>query len=244
MFMKKSFKLTREPLYERAYKAVLQMILDGNLKAGQRITEAFLAELLTVSPTPVREAMRKLEHEGLLQSSGNTVRITNLAHQDVEQLYSCRQALEVIGLRLAIKKLSKEDLQRLDQILNEAERAAARNDFVQLVRKNTAFHDSLIEASQNSWLMSVVGFVRRPLGLVRIQITFNQKEVTRILEDHRTILKWIEKRDVRRATLAMRKHMLADCKYMIRELKEVSQRSPEVSDDTAIKLSVLTETGS
>ncbi len=242
--MKKSFKLTREPLYERAYKAVLQMILDGNLKAGQRITEAFLAELLTVSPTPVREAMRKLEHEGLLQSSGNTVRITKLSQQDVEQLYSCRQALEVIGLRLAIKKLSKEDLQRLDQILNEAERAAARNDFVQLVRKNTAFHDSLIEASQNSWLMSVVGFVRRPLGLVRIQITFNQKEVTRILEDHRTILKWIEKRDVRRATLAMRKHMLADCKYMIRELKEVSQRSPEVGDDTAITFPALAETGS
>jgi len=242
--MTESFKLTREPLYERAYKAVLQMILNGTLKAGQRVTEAFLADLLTVSPTPVREAMRKLEHEGLLESSGNTVRITKLSQRDVEQLYSCRQALEVIGLSLAIKKLNKQDLQRLDQILDDAEQAAARNDFVELVRKNTAFHDSLIEASQNRWLVSVVGFVRRPLGLVRIQITFNQKEVTRILGDHRTILKWIEKRDVRKATLAMRKHMLADCKYMVRELKEVSQRSPEVGDDTAITPPALTETGS
>jgi DNA-binding GntR family transcriptional regulator len=237
--MNESFKLTREPLYDRAYKAILQMILDGTLKAGQRITEAFLAELLTVSPTPIREAMRKLEHEGLLQSVGNTVRITRLSQRDVEQLYSCRQALEVIGLRFAIKKLNKEDLQKLDQILNEAEQAAARNDFVQLVRKNTEFHDSLIEASQNSWLMSVVGFVRRPLALVRIQITFNQREVTRILGDHRTILKWIEKRDIRRATLAMREHMAADCRYMIQELKEVSQRSPDGDNAPA-----LTETGS
>jgi DNA-binding GntR family transcriptional regulator len=242
--MNESFKLTREPLYERAYKAVLQMILGGTLKAGQRVTEVYLAELLTVSPTPVREAMRKLEHEGLLQSSGNTVRITKLSQRDVEQLYSCRMALEVLGLRLAIKNLTKEDLQRLDRILNEAEHAAAKNDFVHVVRKNTAFHEGLIEASQNNWLMSVVGFVRRPLGLVRMQITFNQREVTRILRDHRTILKWIEKRDVRRATLAMRKHMLADCKYMIRELKEASQRSPEFGDDTPLPPPVLTETES
>jgi len=242
--MKESFKLAREPLYERAYKAVLQMILDGTLKAGQRVTEAFLAEMLAVSPTPVREAMRKLEHEGLLQSSGNTVRITKLSRQDVEQLYSCRQALEVIGLRLAIKQLTKQELDRLERILNEAERAAARNDFVQLVRKNTEFHDTLIQASKNDWLMSVVGFVTRPLGLVRIQITLNQKEVTRILGDHRAILKWIEKRDVRRAMLALRKHMQADCKYMIRELKELSKGSPEVNADAAITSPLLSETGS
>ena len=232
--MQESFKLTREPLYERAYKAVLQMILDGNLKAGQRITEAFLAELLTVSPTPVREAMRKLEHEGLLQSSGNTVRITKLSERDVEQLYSCRLALEMIGLPLAIENLDKQELHKLDQILKEAERAAAKNDFVLLARKNTEFHDSILEASQNGWLRSVVGFVTRPLGIVRIQITLNQSEVTRILEDHRTILQCIEKRDVRRATLVLRKHMLADCKYMIRELREASQRSSEVGEDTPV----------
>ncbi len=229
--MQESFKLTREPLYERAYKTVLQMILDGNLKAGQRVTEAFLAELLTVSPTPVREAMRKLEHEGLLQSSGNAVRITKLSERDVEQLYSCRLALEMIGLPLAIENLDSQELHKLDLILKEAERAAAKGDFVLLVRKNTEFHDSLIEASQNGWLRSVVGFVTRPLGLVRMQITVNQREVTRILGDHRTILKWIEKRDVRRATLALRKHMLADCKHMLRELKEASKRSPEVGDE-------------
>ena len=210
------------------------MILDGNLKAGQRITEAFLAELLTVSPTPVREAMRKLEHEGLLQSSGNTVRITKLSERDVEQLYSCRLALEMIGLPLAIENLDKQELHKLDQILKEAERAAAKNDFVLLARKNTEFHDSILEASQNGWLRSVVGFVTRPLGIVRIQITLNQSEVTRILEDHRTILQCIEKRDVRRATLVLRRHMLADCKYMIRELKEASQRSSELGDDAPV----------
>jgi len=231
--MKQSFKLTSEPLYERAYKAVLEMILAGTLKAGQRVTEAFLAELLAVSPTPVREAMRKLEHEGLLQTSGkNTVRITKLSQQDVEDLYTCRQALEVMGLRLAIGKLDKDALEGLDRLLNEAEQAARRNDSALLVKKNTEFHDRLIEASQNNWLMSLVGFVRRPLGLARIQITFNQTEVKRILADHRTILKSIEKRDVRKAILAMRRHMVADCKYMIQELKGVSQRSFEANENT------------
>src|SRR5258708_12910413 len=100
-------------------------------------------------------------------------------------------------MRLAIKKHNNKDLQKLDQILSEAERAAARNDFVQLVRKNTAFHDSLIEASQNSWLMSVVGFVRRPLGLVRLQIAFNQKEGQPILGPHHPILKSLSNPTVR-----------------------------------------------
>lgn len=178
--------------------------------------------------------MRKLEHEGLLQSSGNTVRITKLSERDVEQLYSCRLALEMIGLPLAIENLDKQELHKLDLILKEAERAAAKNDFVLLARKNSEFHDTILEASQNGWLRSVVGFVTRPLGIVRIQITLNQREVTRILEDHRAILESIEKRDVRRATMVLRKHMLADCKYMIRELKEASQRSLEVGEEAPV----------
>lgn len=223
--MKKSVKLAREPLYERAYKTVLQMILNGTLKSGQRVTETFLAEVLGVSPTPVREAMRKLEHEGLLESSGNTVRVTELTSRDIEQLYVCRQALEIMGLGFAIGKLGKEDLHRLNRILTEAERAAKRRDFLQLLRKNTAFHDSLIKATENRWLMSVVGFVRRPLLLARIQITFNQDEVKRILNDHRTILEWVEKRDAEKAIRSMREHMLADCKYMVQALKKVPEET-------------------
>jgi len=134
--MKKSFKLTREPLYERAYKAVLQMILDGNLEGRAKNNGSISGGIAYRQPhTGSGSDAKNSSTKALLQSSGNTVRITNFLNATLKQLYSCRQALEEIGLRFAIKKLNKEDLQRLDQILNEAERAAARNDFVQLVRK-------------------------------------------------------------------------------------------------------------
>ncbi|HBY97353.1 MAG TPA: hypothetical protein DEP84_26000 [Chloroflexi bacterium] len=219
-------KLSREPLYEQAYEAILRMILDGTLVPGTRVTEATLARTLGVSPTPVREAMRKLEHDGLLESNGTGVQIIELRPDDIKQLYVCREALEVVAIERAVEKLGDEDLADLDELLTFAEEAAREGDFLKLVQINTAFHDRLIAAAANPWLMSTIGFVRRPLLLARIQITVDQREVRRILSDHRAILECLKQRDARSVVDAMRRHMRADCSYMCKELPPAARGNP------------------
>lgn len=215
-----TIKLSREPLYEQAYEAVLRMILDGTLQPGERLTETSLAKLLGVSPTPVREAMRKLEHDGLLQSNGAGLQVVELSPKDVEQLYVCREALEVVAIKSAVDNLDEADLVELDTILTEAQRVANQGDFLELVRVNTAFHDKLIAASGNPWLMSAMGFVRRPLLFARIQITLNQDESQRILSDHRAILQALQRHDATAAVEAMRRHLHIDCEHMCQRLAQ------------------------
>lgn len=215
-------KLSRAPLYEQAYEAILRMILDGELEPGQRVTEGALAESLGVSPTPVREAMRKLEHDGLLESKGSTMRVLALTSQDIEQLYVAREALEVTAIKAAITQLDTSDFEALHMLLTRAEAAATQRDFLVLVRANTAFHDRLLEASGNPWLKSAIGFVRRPLLFARIQITLDEDELNRLLHDHREILKTLEAGDPEQAVTVMRRHMRADCDYMCTALEKLS----------------------
>lgn len=213
-----SIKLSRAPLYEQAYDAILRMMLDGELNSGQRVTESSLAASLGVSPTPVREAMRKLEHDGLLQSSGNAVRIIELQPDDIEHLYVCREALEVVALESAIDELTDADFEHLTTLLDAATDAAQRQNSLELVRINTEFHDYLIEAAGNPWLLAAIGFVRRPLLLARIHITHDEGEVDRILNDHQAIVDTLQQGDITSATAHIRQHMRADCKYMCRAL--------------------------
>jgi len=222
-----TLKLSRKPLYEQAYEAILQMILNGQVQPGERVTETSLARLLGISPTPVREAMRKLEHDGLLQSSGTSVHVIQLSVEDIEQLYLCREVLEVLAIERVVEHLSNADLQALDVLLTAAEVAGDEADVLELVHINTAFHDRLLEATKNPWLVSAIRFVRRPLLLARIQITFDPGEAHRILRDHRAIVRALKQGDAEAATEMMRAHMRADCKYIRQAFRTAPPRSQD-----------------
>lgn len=211
-------KLNRSPLYERAYEAIRGMILGGRLQPGQRVTENCLAELLGVSSTPVREAMRKLEHDGLLESEGNTFRVVVLSGEDIEHLYACREALEALAIEVAVEGLDEADLEELEAILEAAERAAEREDFLELVQIHTRFHNTIIRAAGNRWLESTLNFVRRPLLLYRVQVYLDKLELRRVLDDHRAIWQALKERDRNVALDTVNRHMRADCECMCREV--------------------------
>jgi DNA-binding GntR family transcriptional regulator len=213
-----TIKLNRSPLYEKAYEAVLGMILGGRLQPGQRVTENWLAELLGVSSTPVREAMRKLEHDGLLESEGNTFRVVVLSAEDIEHLYACREALEALAIEAAVERLDEADLEELEAILEAAERAAEREDFLELVQIHTRFHNTFIRATGNRWLESTLNFVRRPLLLYRIQVYLEKLELQRILDDHRALFQAVKQRDSKAALDLLCRHMRSDCEGMCREV--------------------------
>ncbi len=210
-------KLRRDPLYEQAYVALSEMILNGTLELGETVTEKGLAELLGVSPTPVREAMRRLEQDGLLHRNGNTTQVADLTQDDIAQLYVCREALELLAIESAVNRLDDVALEDLEAILSAAESAALQRDCVEVLRLNTEFHRAVVGAAGNRWLTLLADFVTRPLFAARMRIVFDQSELRRVLNDHRSLLEALKKHDGKAARDILVRHVHVDCEHMLHQ---------------------------
>lgn len=114
--------LTSDTLADRAYRSVRAAIVTGELRPGQKVTERGLAERLSVSPTPVREAIRRLEQDGLLERTGpRTVKVSSIGDTALHDLAEVEVALRGMVARFAARHASPEQLDNLDAILDEAD---------------------------------------------------------------------------------------------------------------------------
>ncbi|OGP93445.1 MAG: hypothetical protein A2156_00915 [Deltaproteobacteria bacterium RBG_16_48_10] len=132
------------PVRERAYEHLKAAILDGRFSPAERLTEEHLAEELGVSRTPVREALHKLESEGLikpLETRGFIVYPDS--KEEVEELFEIRSILEGYALKIISEKISEGDLERLNGFIEKAEDALKRKRINEIFRWNTKFHDTL-----------------------------------------------------------------------------------------------------
>jgi DNA-binding GntR family transcriptional regulator len=114
--------LTSHTLADRAYRAIRDAIVTGELRPGQKVTERGLAELLSVSPTPVREAIRRLEQDGLLERTGpRTVKVTAFGDIAIQDLAEVEVALRGMVARFAARHATAAQLEHLDAILDDAD---------------------------------------------------------------------------------------------------------------------------
>jgi DNA-binding GntR family transcriptional regulator len=121
-------------------------ILSGELPAGAVMSQVELAREFEVSRTPLREAMRMLQREGLIEAEANRrVRVTPISLEDLEELYSLRIVTEALGVRLSVPRLTAEDDAFLDLAIAETNRYSAEIDFVMKDRWHRAFHDRLAQ---------------------------------------------------------------------------------------------------
>ena len=129
---------------ERAYEFLKSSVLSGHFNPGERLAEEHLAKKLGVSRTPVREALHKLESEGLIKPLETRGFIVSRDSKDeVEELFELRAILEGYALRVISERISEEELDRLEGLIEEAEDALRRKRMEEVFRWNTKFHDTL-----------------------------------------------------------------------------------------------------
>ncbi|MBB6568887.1 GntR family transcriptional regulator [Kribbella sandramycini] len=122
MTTKQLASLATDTLADRAYQAIREAIVGGELRAGEKVTERGLAEQLSVSPTPVREAIRRLEQDGLLERTGpRSVKVSTIGNKAVEDLAEVHAALRGMAARFAARHVTAEQLDRLESTLGEAD---------------------------------------------------------------------------------------------------------------------------
>ncbi len=188
---------------------VYQMILDavdaGELPAGTRLVETELAERLGVSRTPVREALKRLEAQGVAAAEGRRLVVATLDHDQLGELYEVRAVVEGLAARLAARHAAPEETAVLRGMV-EADRALAGRPR-ELSQANKRFHRQLHRASHNRYLDRMLQDMRRSLALLSTTTLAVPGRGAELVGEHDAIIRAVEARDEDAAEAAARRHI-------------------------------------
>ena len=204
--------------YDQVYNSLREMIVQGSLKPGDSVFESRIAKELNISRSPVREAVRALEKEGLLvidEKSRITVYKPSL--KDIEDIYECRIALESLAIRLTTRLASGQELQEIENTIKNSEpylNIEGETSRKALIAENGRFHDLIIKYSQNRRLKKQLRDLNS-LSLYYRTFNFQGKNRERVVfEEHKEIFDQMKQRDEEMASLMMKKHLLTDLRHL------------------------------
>lgn len=200
---------TFRPLSEEAYDALRAAILGGRLQPGARIVEADIARQMTTSRSPVREAVRKLEHEGLLEyvPRRGTI-VVGLSHDEVADAYQLRAHLEAYGARLAATRASEAQLAHLLEMIERMRECASSHDLEGLVAADVEFHRSVCDASGSPRLLQAWETLNPARWTLVSGLRATDLSLEQIAERHWPILAALRAHSPDNAETIIRNHIL------------------------------------
>lgn len=198
------------------------MIFNGTFKPGERINETQLAKSFGVSRSPIREAMRLLEKDGLLKADDrNGFSITSLTAKDVDEIYKIRIPLEQLAVELVIDEADEEELTILEKQLEETEKAIHNGtEDTEIIRLNQKFHELLVDFSHNRHLKNLLEHVNDLIHFCRILNYTGDHRAETILREHRRIFEEVKKKNKEAAKQHVLSHFNHDCEHLKHVLEE------------------------
>jgi len=187
-----------------------EQIYNHVLAPGQRLDEAVLAEQLGISRTPLREALKVLSSEGLIDLQPHKgCFVTELTLRDLEEIFPIMATLEGCVAHEVAEKRTPVQLKALDVLHEKLERYAAAGDVNRYYETNYVFHDQLQECAGNRWLQVVIGDLRKLMKLYRHHSLRLEGRLAASLAEHRALMQALHRQDADAAERVMRGHLLA-----------------------------------
>ena len=208
----------RKSLGEHVFESLKHSIVRGKISSGEWLVESHIAETLGISRTPVREAIHKLEREGLIERQprgGFTV--LGLERDDIEETFGIRSVLEGYAARLAAVKHAAQELEDLENKIDEFQNALDRKKMNLLPAINTEFHDLLYRLSKSPKLINIINGLRDQIYRYRQMILKERKFASTSNLDHKKMLQYIRKRDAEGAERLVRNHILRGQEMVLKE---------------------------
>ena len=209
------------PLRDVVFHTLRRAILTGQLKPGERLMEVHLANKLGVSRTPIREAIRKLELEGLVtmipRRGAEVAQITEKSLKDVLEV---RRALDVLSVELACERITKEEIEELYRACQEFEKAAREKEPSVIAQADVRLHDIIVDATRNQRLKQLVNNLSEQMYRYRVEYLKDEKNFPILIREHSQIVEGLTAKDKTMLTAAMHKHVMNQAtavKEMIRE---------------------------
>lgn len=198
---------------DRAYAVIRAAILEGRFAPGHPLREEELAESVGVSRTPVREAFRRLDAEGLVELLAHRgARVVSWSDHDLDEIFELRVQLEGHGARLAAQRAEPELIDHLERLAARMEEEVAgrrRDRFARITDINNEFHQTILSASGNHRLSSLLGVIVQRGLVARTFQLYRPEQLERSCRQHRELIEALRLRDPDWAEAAMRAHLYA-----------------------------------
>lgn len=196
------------PLRDVVFNTLREAILKGDLKPGERLMELKLADKLGVSRTPIREAIRMLEQEGLAVTIPRRgAEVAKMTLKGMEDVLEVREALDELAAQVACKRMTKEQLERLMKVKEEFENSIKTGDIRKIAQSDVKFHDVIYEATGNPKLVSLLNNLREQMYRYRVEYLKDSKNYSKLIAEHEAIVEALKKRDGASVTVAMHEHV-------------------------------------
>lgn len=208
------------PLRDVVFNTLRKAILTGELKPGERLMEIHLANQLGVSRTPIREAIRKLELEGLVtmipRRGAEVAQITEKSLRDVLEV---RRALDALCVELACERISADETERLKKACDEFERATRTGDATTIAEADVALHDIIVQATRNQRLIQLINNLSEQMYRYRFEYIKDESRHDNLVEEHRMIYESILYKDKQKAAEASKMHIDNQEKSIINQIR-------------------------
>ncbi len=196
------------PLRDVVFNTLRQAILRGELEPGERLMEIQLAERLGVSRTPIREAIRKLELEGLvLMIPRKGAEVAKISAKSLRDVLEVRRSLEELASELACQRMTEEQVQELEEAKKAFDAAVEKGDIMELAETDEKFHDVIFNGTGNARLVQILNNLREQMYRYRLEYIKEEDKRQIIMLEHEKILRAIRAHHVTEAREAMREHI-------------------------------------
>lgn len=220
-------RISAKSLHEEVAAQIRQMIRDGLFQRGQKIDETYLGESMGVSRTPVRESLRILQAEGLVDlipHKGSFVSQPPL--DEIRDMFEVMEILEGTCARLATQDLRQKDFKKIEALHRELEKHYQHRDHEAYLSVNNDFHMLIQDLTGNKILKEVINGLRQKILLYRHRQLYHLDRFDQSIREHRQILEAFRKRDSLLAETSMKQHLANQCKALL-ELSDGARKEGE-----------------
>ena len=196
------------PLRDVVFNTLRNAILTGELSPGERLMEIKLADKLGVSRTPIREAIRKLELEGLVVNTPRKgAEVANISAEDLRDVLEVRRSLEVLAISLACEKMTEETLELLHENIDAFKHSIDAKATSDIASVDVSFHDIIYKSTGNNRLIQILNNISEQMYRYRFEYIKNKEAWNRLVEEHMNIYEAIKNRDKELAVKSILLHI-------------------------------------
>lgn len=208
------------PLRDVVFNTLRKAILTGQLKPGERLMEVHLANKLGVSRTPIREAIRKLELEGLvIMIPRRGAEVAQITEKSLNDVLEVRKALDALSVELACDRITDEEIKNLKNACGEFERAVKGKDATVIAKADVVLHDIIVQAAGNQRLQQLVNNLAEQMYRYRFVYIKDESQHAKLVAEHKEIYESIASRDKERAIKAAKLHIDNQEKSIISQIR-------------------------
>ena len=227
---------------DQIYERLKQQILHGEIEPGERLMQNQVAENLRASRTPVREAFRRLEQDGLVERvPQGGVRVTRLDMEAIQEVFGIRNVLEAYAVELACGRITKDEIDSLKRLVSQAGELLASAELgretkiKRLFELNSQFHDIIYRASGNSYLMGMINSLRFIVGRLRLLGLRADSTWSRAWDEHAQLIGLLERKDKESAARLLKAHLVNAVSDVLMGMKLIEGSGTLGSSDSAAK---------